>query len=177
MAESVTTKTLARVLNISERRVQQLKKEGMPGSRNKWPLFPALHWYLDFLRSGQPVGTAADERRRLEKAKADMAELDIEERRRELIKIKAVQDDIRKVFAALRQELLGLPGRLAAQLAAVSSPRKVKAIVNEEVRSALNRAVDIFNNNYDCSEPIITSGDGNATCATKTECVRVGGGK
>jgi len=138
----VSTEKLAAIMDLTPRRIQQLAKEGLPAGsgRGRWPLLECLHWYIRQLRLNKPEGTIKDERARLERAKADKVELEVAELKGGLISIEDANAAIQRILATLRLEMLGLPGRMAAQLATISNPARIKAIVDEEIRAALNRA-------------------------------------
>ncbi len=78
---------------------------------------------------------ATKERR--ERAEADLAELELRERRGELVKKADVEREIFGVQRALRDRLSGIPDRIAPMLAAESDVTRCHAIVAAELRAAL----------------------------------------
>lgn len=78
---------------------------------------------------------ATKERR--ERAEADLAELELRERRGELVKKSDVEREIFAVQRALRDRLAGIPDRIAPMLAAEADVTRCHAIVAAELRAAL----------------------------------------
>ena len=111
---------IARLLDLSERRIQQLSREGVipKAERGQYDLVAAVRGYVAYLRdlavkaqAGAPDFGA--ERARLIKAKADLAEMEADGRRGELLPADAVEAAWTAVLARLRARLLVLPDRLA----------------------------------------------------------------
>ena len=89
---------IARLLDLSERRIQQLSREGVipKAERGQYDLVGAVRGYVAYLRdlavkaqAGAPDFGA--ERARLIKAKADLAEMEADGRRGELLPADAVE--------------------------------------------------------------------------------------
>ena len=100
---------IARLLDLSERRVQQLSREGVipKAERGRYDLVGAVRGYVAYLRdlavkaqSGAP--DFGVERARLIKAKADLAEMEADGRRGELLPADAVEAAWTAVLARLR---------------------------------------------------------------------------
>lgn len=111
---------IARLLDLSERRVQQLGREGVipKAERGQYELVGSVRGYVRYLRDQivRAESGAADlgsERARLTKAKADLAEMDAAVRRSDLLDAKDVEEAWIALLARLRTRLLGLPDRLA----------------------------------------------------------------
>lgn len=139
-SDTVDTKALATILDMTPRRVQQLANEGLPSAgHNQWQVLPAIHWYISFLRSSQPQGTIRQEKYRLERAKADKAEIEVALMRGDQLDKATVMGDNAKILSTLRIKLLGLSGRMASQLANIDQPARIKALINNEVRATLNQ--------------------------------------
>ena len=82
---------------------------------------------------------ATKERR--ERAEADLAELELKERRAELVKKTDVERETFAVQRALRDRLTGIPDRIAPVLAAETDVAKCHEIVASEIRAALREVV------------------------------------
>ena len=107
---------IARLLDLSERRIQQLSRDGVipKAERGQYDLVAAVRGYVAYLRdlavkaqAGAPDFGA--ERARLIKAKADLAEMEADGRRGELLPADAVEAAWTAVLARLRARLLVLP--------------------------------------------------------------------
>ena len=97
---------IARLLDLSERRIQQLSREGVipKAERGQYDLVAAVRGYVAYLRdlavkaqAGAPDFGA--ERARLIKAKADLAEMEADGRRGELLPADAVEVAVRLIAA------------------------------------------------------------------------------
>ena len=103
---------IARLLDLSERRIQQLSREGVipKAERGQYDLVGAVRGYVAYLRdlAVKAQAVAPDfgtERARLIKAKADLAEMEADGRRGELLPADAVEAAWTAVLARLRARL------------------------------------------------------------------------
>ncbi len=136
---------IARLLDLSERRVQQLSREGVipKATRGQYDLVGAVRGYVAYLRAAavQAQAGAPDfgvERARLIKAKADIAEMEADGRRGELLPAEAVEASWTAVLARLRARLLVLPDRLAPLCAEETTIAGVRDQIRKAVREALD---------------------------------------
>ncbi|EAQ47266.1 hypothetical protein MED193_18774 [Roseobacter sp. MED193] len=113
---------IARLLDLSERRVQQLSREGVipKAKRGQYDLIGSVRGYVRYLRDQATKAQAgapdyAAERARFIRARADLAEMEAEEKRRALIAAEQIEAAWIAVLALLRTRLLALPDRLAPQ--------------------------------------------------------------
>ena len=111
---------IARLLDLSERRVQQLSREGVipKAERGQYDLIGSVRGYVRYLRDQALKAQAgapdyAAERARFIRARADLAEMEAEEKRRSLIAAEQIEAAWIAVLALLRTRLLALPDRLA----------------------------------------------------------------
>ncbi len=88
------------------------------------------------LKAGDGLNPAA-EKARLDATKADLAELDLAERRGELISASEAEAAIVVILTAVRTKLLALPAARAQEWAASSEPAECEEIAAEAVREAL----------------------------------------
>jgi phage terminase Nu1 subunit (DNA packaging protein) len=88
---------------------------------------------------GATTGSLTSEqvRRRYTLANAELKEMQLAEKRGELVSISAVTATLADELTAVRGRLLAMPGRLAGQLAIISDPAEIEAAIDEEVRGAL----------------------------------------
>jgi phage terminase Nu1 subunit (DNA packaging protein) len=140
---------IARLLDLTERRVQQLAREGVipPAARSgaergRYDLVGAVRGYVHYLR-GQAArsqsGTAdfGAERARLVKAKADLAEMDAGARRSDLLAADEVEAAWIAVLERLRARLLVLPDRLAPLVHEETTIAGARASIRETIAEAL----------------------------------------
>ena len=135
---------IARLLDLSERRVQQLAHEGVipKAERGAYDLVGAVRGYVRYLRDliQKAAGGVSDlptERTRLVKAKADLAELEACQRRGELVPVADTVLAWTAVTARLRTRLLALPDKLAPLVHDAQSPAAVRALLRSAIHDAL----------------------------------------
>ena len=92
-------------------------------------------------REGGRRGDYFVTKERREAAEADLAELELKERRGELVKKADVEREAFAVQRALRDRLTGIPDRIAPMLAAETDVAKCHEIVASEIRAALREIV------------------------------------
>lgn len=109
---------LADVLDISDRRIQQLTSEGVfeRQGRGQYKLAECVQAYcryqVDLMRQKSSVGKLEEEQARLTKYKADIAAIDLEIKRNEVIPADIVGSVWQQVIAAARTRLLALPSSI-----------------------------------------------------------------
>jgi len=147
----VTLDELAKFLNVSERRVQQLAKDGMPraasGQRGQYNLLVCASWYIRFLQRAVerrrnpdgPPGIDA-ERARLAGVNADIRELELAQLRGELVEVEAIGKLWDKAIERLRARMLASVGDLAVQCVGLETKAEAHSILLGIVRDALTGA-------------------------------------
>lgn len=129
---------LASLFHLSERRIQQLAKEGIipKAKRGKYDVEAVVQGYVHYLQeraSGRPAGTYNDtsdikrERQRLIKEQADKIENENRTLRGELITVNFFSESLHEVASIFTACIDALPGRLAHELAGLQEPAAVKA--------------------------------------------------
>jgi len=83
----------------------------------------------------------ADFRARYESARAQLAELQLAEKRGKLVSRAVVERQIAELTGGLRRRLMQIPARITPQLASVDDIRETRAILDGALREAL-RAPD-----------------------------------
>lgn len=145
-------KTIAKLFMLTERRIQQLAKEGIipKAERGRYELAPAVQGYIRFLqeRSLNPDNAAAidfsAERARKIKAEADIAEIEAAKRRGDVADISTVRRSCERAFAEVRANLRNIPGRVATQVLGDDNESRVKALILNEIDLALSALSDGF---------------------------------
>lgn len=137
--------TLAKLFNLTERRVQQLAKEGVipKAARGKYDLVGSVRGYVKYLQEravGRSDAEYADsndikqERKRLIKAQADKTESETQKLRGELIAFELVEEVLNEVAVLYGAGVDALPGRLANELAGITEPAEIKVRLFDECR-------------------------------------------
>jgi phage terminase Nu1 subunit (DNA packaging protein) len=155
---------LAKAMNISTRRVQQLTAEGMPkAKRGRYDLVPCLEWYVRFLQNAVEhrqtlTGRAANDAVKRERAHLLHAQVQKAERQNliasgEVVPLDVMRSRLSTVILQARQNLLQLPTRIAPQLE--GEPRLlIKEKLRAEIYAALAALAVNGNGNGSHPEPM-----------------------
>ena len=113
-----TSKVVAQWLCLTERRVRQLRDEGVivearPGL---YELQPTVARYITYI-GGAGKETLTNERMKLTRAKREAAELENELRKGEVHRTEDIERGIKSMFLNIRSRFLALPAKLAPTLA------------------------------------------------------------
>jgi len=135
---------IAKLLDLSERRIQQLSREGVipKATRGQYDLVGSVRGYVRYLRD-QAVSAQAGapdyalERARYIRARADLAEMEAQQRRGTLIASDDIEAAWIKVLALLRTRVLALPDRLAPQVHIAASLAETRTLLSVNLRDAL----------------------------------------
>lgn len=137
--------TIAKLFNLTERRVQQLAKDGIipKDERGKYDLVGAVRGYIKYLQEralGRGDGAYNDgvdiklERKRLISAQANKTESENLKLRGELVSFELVKDVLNEAAVCYGRGVDALPGRLANELAGINDPAEVKSRLFDECR-------------------------------------------
>ena len=157
------TKVIAKIFGVSTRRIEQLKTEGIikgEGRPTKYDLLPTIQAYIRYLsdkangrekkQTDSELETSKLEAEsRYKTAKAEMAELELQELRGELHRASDVEAITTDHVMFLRSMLMALPGALAVDLAAIDKPAEAADRIRQEVNGVLDR---LANYRYDPEE-------------------------
>jgi phage terminase Nu1 subunit (DNA packaging protein) len=143
-------KTIAKLLMLTERRVQQLSKDGVipKAERGRYELAPAVQGYIRFLQD-RMAGNASQvdsidyhkEKARKIKAEADMAEIEAKKRRAEAIDAQEVKRAWQLILGEVRANMIGTtPARIAQLIRGLDNETEIKRIVREEIELAMKVA-------------------------------------
>ncbi len=140
---------IARLLDLTERRVQQLARDGViPPSaqtgpeRGRYDPVGAVRGYVRFLReqAARAQSGVADfgaERARLVRAKADRAEMEAARMRDELIPAPDIAQAWTEMVASMRARLLALPDKIAPVVHETTSIAEARDAIRHAVFEAL----------------------------------------
>lgn len=143
MPQSYPVAAIAQLLKLSERRIQQLVKDGIIPRPVKGEYEPigCIHGYIDYLKklaAGNGELSLTDERTRLTKYQADLAEIQLKKERGELITSAIAIEAWGRVVSAVRQKLLALSTRLAPVVATTQSLPEIKERIDSATHEVLN---------------------------------------
>ena len=157
------TQVIAKLFGVSTRRIEQLKAEGIikgEGRPTKYDLLPTIQAYIRYLsdkangrekkQTDSELETSKLEAEsRYKTAKAEMAELELQELQGELHRASDVEAITTDHVMFLGSMPMALPGALAVDLAAIDKPAEAADRIRQEVNSILNR---LANYRYDPEE-------------------------
>lgn len=132
-----TSKVIADWLGLTERRVRQLRDEGVieeqaPGL---YDLRGTTRRYISYLRSG----SLADERAGLTRAKREAAEMENALRRGELHRTEEIETGIKTMLLNIRGRFLSLPAKLSPALAAMNGDQ---ASIFDVLKNAIEETLE-----------------------------------
>lgn len=136
----VSSKVLANVLKLTERRLLQLVQEGMPKSdKGSYPLVACVHFYIDFLNSkvGNHSQTLGQEKLKLMREKAERAALENQKLRNKVIDIDGITQQVMDLMQRLRDGLMAIPGRLCNELVGKTNV-EIRQALDMEIKQVLN---------------------------------------
>lgn len=136
-APALTQAQVAAVLQLTERRVQQMDADGDGPRRNADGKYPCSELGL-WLKRRAETGHEG----RLTKARADKAELEAGEMSGELVRRSKVRDDLVKKLGALRARLLTIAPMLAPRIAPKDRLAETQAEIQRAIFEALMELAD-----------------------------------
>ena len=135
---------IAKLLNVSERRVQQMVKEGIipKAERGKYDLITCVQGYVKYL---QDLAFGKDmvptdihtTRARLLAAQAEIAEMEAAEKKERLLDAGKVAGWWAKIVGNAKQNLLAIPSKAAPILLACKTAAEIKAELQAMINEAL----------------------------------------
>lgn len=135
-----TSKVVAQWLCLSERRVRQLRDEGViqearPGL---YDLQPTVARYIQYL-GGAGKENLNEERRRLTAAKREAAEMDNEQRRGDLHSTADFEKGLKTMLLNVRSRFLIIPAKLSPTLA---TGQLTQANIYDLLKQAIDEALE-----------------------------------
>lgn len=139
---------IAKILGLTERRVQQLADEGTVRrvGPNAYDLVASVQGYVKFWRDraeGRSGATELDHEKLL-KTRLDRRkkELEVQEMEGELIRVEHFEQVLSETLASLRRNLRNLPGAIATMLVGLEDARDVQDVLTRSIDDAMRSIVD-----------------------------------
>ena len=136
---------IAKLLNVTERRVQQLTKEGIipKAERGKYDLVPCVQGYVKYLQDlafGRDIVPADINlaKSRLVAAQAELAEMEAAERKGSLIDAAKIAAWWGQIITNAKQNLLAIPARAAPLVLTCKTAEQASAEIEKLVHEALD---------------------------------------
>lgn len=135
-----TSKVVAQWLCLTERRVRQLRDEGVivearPGL---YELQPTVARYITYI-GGAGKETLTNERMKLTRAKREAAELENELRKGEVHRTEDIERGIKSMFLNIRSRFLALPAKLSPTLATMGGNQ---ISIFDELKQAIDEILE-----------------------------------
>lgn len=156
---------IAKLFGVTDRRVQQLAKEGIIPAANtrpyKFDLLPTVQAYIKYLsdkangkeqKSTDTVQAEADKLRAeadLKQSKAKIAEMQLNELEGKMHRSEDVEAMTNDLVYTIRSMVMALPGRLAMDIVQVSNANEASALIRAECNKVLN---ELASYKYDSEE-------------------------
>lgn len=142
---------IAKLLDVSERRIQQLASDGIIPKSNagQYELVPTVRGYIGYLRRNLTNENKTDtidirsERGRLVKAQADKTELEVEALRGTLIATEEVELLWSNLVLNFRGRILGIASKLAVQLVGKKTSEIEKILKNAHVEALIELSENV----------------------------------
>lgn len=136
---------IAKLLLLTERRVQQLTKEGVipKADRGRYELAPAVQGYIRYLQEravGREEDGSADwskARAKHMRARAELAEIDLARAKGAVVPVEDVAAVVADEYARVRSRVMSIAPRLSVRLSLESDAAKVEAMIRAEASAAL----------------------------------------
>lgn len=127
----------------SKRRVEQLVKEGiLPRiTRGKYDPIDCVQSYIKYIKdiNGDSDKSLMDEKKALIKVQRETAQIDLAEKKGQLLDKKDVESEAFKNGRMVRDSLKNIPARLSTILAVEKKPVKIKKLLDEEIRKVIEK--------------------------------------
>lgn len=147
---------IAKIFQVSVRRVEQLKAEGIikgQGKPTKYDLLPTIMDYIKYLSDkangrekkqtdAQLMTAKLEAEKRIKTAKADMAELELKELQGKMHRAEDVESIMTDHVFFIRSMLIAMPGKLAVDLAGTHTAAEQADRVQKEVYYILENLAD-----------------------------------
>jgi len=145
VAPTYPVATIAKLLMLSDRRVQQLTKEGVipKAERGRYELAPAVQGYIRYLQERSVGGGHSGpidyhtEKARLTKAQADLAEIEAAKALGEVAPVEQVARAWANFCAETRVRARNIPERVVSSLVGCTDEREIKAVLMREIDQVL----------------------------------------
>ena len=142
--QTYSTTTIAKLLQLSERRVQQLTKDGIipKVDRGKYELVPAVHGYINYLRHQMSAEVSTDDivknKNRLTLATAELREIEKSQLEGELIPALEIKKTWLHYVNLIKTKLMSIPNKTAPQMVTVNNINDAKNILKERIHDTLD---------------------------------------
>lgn len=143
-------KAVARFLDISERRVRQLRDEKIieeyPNSNGLYDLIPTMHKYINYLRKRNPESEENidynTERAKLVRIKRLNEEFELKIKENQLHNSEDIEVVMTDMLINFKSRLMAIPSKLSPVLSKKTDRTEIFKILKEHIDEALNELSD-----------------------------------
>lgn len=137
-----TDKAVADWLALTDRRVRQLRDDGVISERapGLYDMKNTVTRYILFLRKGRGKTDYNDERALLTRAKREAADMENEMRRNNLHRAEDIERGIQTMCLNIRGRFSTLPAKLAGELAALTGGNQ--AAIFDQLKAAIDETLE-----------------------------------
>lgn len=134
-----TSKVIAKWLCMTERRVRQLRDEGVIAEARPglYELQPTVARYITYI-GGAGKETLTSERTKLTRAKREAAELENELRRGDIHRTEDIERGVKTMILNIRSRFLALPAKLSPTLATLGD----QTAIFDELKKAIEEILE-----------------------------------
>lgn len=155
---------IAQALNLTEQRVHQLVKEGLPKEgRGQFDPVKCMLWYIRYLQNalekkavptldGGFVGER-EERVRLLRADADLREMELAKERGLMVAIPDVEKMVTDLVLTTKARIMAIPPRLAPELVGETSRVMIQAKLEKACKESLAYLARALSNAANANTP------------------------
>lgn len=161
--------TIAKLLDMTPRRVQQLANEGIipkPKDRGQYEIIPCVVGYIKHIKGmlNGEAGDLASEKTRLTRAQAEKTEIETAKLKGELVSLADSERGWSALVGAFRAKMLTLPPR-ASPVVLNKKEREVEQILTDMVYEALAELSNWKPDDDEDAETSLVPGSGNSGTA------------
>ena len=130
---------LAKLFDLTERRIQQLALEGkmVKLSRGKYDLWPSVKGYATFLKEQ----TKAEEKK-LVKENRRIKEIKRQELEKEVVNAKDLERELTTLFTTIKTRIRAIAPKVALEIAHLKMAKKKQREVTAEVQEIIKKEAD-----------------------------------
>lgn len=156
----LSSQEVADIIDKDARTVQNLAKQGVLtceklGNKNRYNLYTVIREYCDYLtKSPKRKFSSMEEEKmaedvRIKRAKADIAELELQELKGMLHSAEDVEDMTTDLVLVIRSSFLALPGKVSSELGEIENASEISERLKTEIFDILK---DLANYQYNPEE-------------------------
>lgn len=138
-----TSKAISLVLDLTERRVRQLRDEGIltEARRGYFELQPTIHAYIQYLRrqaaDSNQTSDFNTERAKLAKTKRERQELELSLMKKEAHSSEVVELIVVDMLIRFKNKMLAIPSTCSPQLREMTDAHDINDLLMDKIKEAL----------------------------------------